>query len=191
MQNRDLLAAGLLSMAVMGNAYATDVTLAPTGTWAEFFVVDPAYNLGNSDLSWVDINDYSKISFNFTVAAGFSATVTVVDGGFSGDVFSVASNGGPLQNTSAAVNSYPNPAVDYDQALANTNFSRGVYSFGAGTYAITGALLTSAVDGDSQPLNATVGAIKLEIAPVPEMSTLAMVMAGLGFVGLLARRRAV
>jgi hypothetical protein len=191
MKHRHLLAAGLLSLAAMGSAHATDVTLMPNGVWNEFFVIDPAYNLGNTDLSWVDITDYSKISFSFTVAAGFHATVTVVDGAFSGDVFTVASNGAALGNTSLAVNSYPDLTLDYDVALANSNFSRGVYGFGAGSYTVTGALLTSALDGEGLPLNATVGALKLEIAPVPEGSTLAMLLAGLGVVGRLARRRAV
>jgi hypothetical protein len=191
MEHRQLLAAGLLALAAMGSAHATDVALTPNGAWNEFFVVDPALNLGNTDLSWVDINDYSKISFSFTVAAGFHATVTVVDGAFSGDVFTVSSNGAALGNTSPAVNSYPVSTLDYDAALANADFSRGVYGFGAGSYTVTGALFASALDGDGLPLNATVGALKLEVAAVPEGSTLAMLMAGLGVLGLLVRRRAV
>jgi hypothetical protein len=191
MEHRHLLAAGLLALAAMGSAHATDVTLTPNGAWNEFFVVDPAFNLGNTDLSWIDINDYSKISFSFTVAAGFHATVTVVDGAFSGDVFTVSANGAALGNTSAAANSYPVSTLDYDAALASADFSRGVYGFHAGSYTVTGALFASALDGDGLPLNTTVGALKLEIAPVPEGSTLAMLLAGLGVVGLLARRRAV
>jgi hypothetical protein len=164
MEHRHLLTAGLLALAAVGSAHAADVTLTPNGVWYEFFVIDPAFNLGNTDLSWVDINDYSKISFGFTGAAGFHATVTVVDGAFSGD---------------------------YDAALSNADFSRGVYGFGAGSYTVAGALFTSALDGDGAALNATVGALKLEIAPVPEGSTLAVLLAGLGVFGRLARRRAV
>ena len=184
------LAATLFTLAALTSAQATSVTLAPTGTWAEFFVVDPVFNLGNTDLAWVDLNDYSNISFNFTVAPGFHATVTVVDAGFSGDVFAVASNGVALLNTSVAPQSFPDSTLDHDAALANPDFSRGVYGFGAGTYTITGALFSSALDGDNLPLNATVGALKLEVSPVPEASTLGLLLAGLGFIGALARRRA-
>jgi hypothetical protein len=159
--------------------------------WHDFTVVDPSYSLGNTDLSWLDFNDFSNISFSFTVAPGFYGTVTVVDAGFSGDVFSVMSNGVALADTSAAVNSYPTSELDYDAALTNSNFSRGVYGFDAGSYTITGALLTSALNDSAGAINATVGALKLEVAAVPEASTLTMLMAGLGVVGLLARRRAV
>jgi hypothetical protein len=191
MQNRKPFAAALLSLAALSSAHATDVTLTPNGAWNEFFIVDPAFNLGNTDLSWVDINDYSNIAFSFTVATGFHATVTVVDAAFSGDVFTVSSNGAALAPTSAAVNSYPASTLDYDAALANANFSRGIYGFDAGAYTITGGLLTSALDSDGAPLNATVGALKLEIAPVPEVSSLALLLAGLGAVGVLIRRRTV
>ena len=191
MHHRHLLAAGLLSFAALGSAHAVNVTVVAGSGWKDFFVADPAFNLGNTDFSWVDPNDFSNISYSFTVADGFIGTLTVVDAGFSGDVFSVKSNGADLANTSAAVNSYPTAEGDYDFALANSNFGRGVYGFGAGAYTITGGLFASALDDTGGALNSTVGALKLEIAPVPEASTLAMLMAGLGLVGLLARRRAV
>jgi len=103
----------------------------------------------------------------------------------------VSSNGTPLQRTSAAAPSQPISTLDYDAALADANFSRGVYGFGPGAYTLTGALFSSALDGDGLPLNATVGALKLEIAPVPEVSTLGLLLAGLGVVGGLYRRRQV
>ena len=190
MHNRQHLAAALLCLAAVGGAQATNVTLTPNGAWNEFFVVDPALSLGNTDLSWIDINDFSKLTFSFTVAAGFYATVTVVDGAFSGDVFSVSSNGVALANTSAAANSFPVSTLDYSEALTNPAFSRCVYNFNAGSYTLGGALFSSALDGDGLALNATVGALKLEVSPVPEASTLAMLLAGLGSIGLLARRRA-
>jgi hypothetical protein len=191
MHHRHLLAAGLLSLAALSSAQATNVTVLAGSGWKDFFVADPAFNLGNTDFSWVDPNDFSKNVYSFTVAAGFYGTLTVVDAGFSGDVFSVVSNGSPLANTSAAVNSYPSAEGDYDLALANSNFSHGVYGFGPGTYTVTGALFSSALDDTGAALNATVGALKFDVAAVPEASTVAMLMAGLGVVGLLARRRAV
>lgn len=191
MHHRRLLATGLLSLLALSSAQATDFTLLPGSGWKDFFVADPAFNLGNADLSWVDPNNFSKVSYSFTVPAGSYGTLTVVDAGFAGDVFSVASNGASLANTSVATNSYPTAEGDYDLALANSDFSRGVYAFSAGTYTITGALFTSALDDAGNPINSTVGALKLEVSPVPEASTLVTLMAGLGMVGLLARRRAV
>jgi hypothetical protein len=189
---RHLLASSLIALAGVTTASATSVTVLPDGAWNEFFVADPAFNLGNPDLSWIDITDYSNASFTFTVDPGKIGTLTVVDGGFSGDTFHVYSGGLSMGDTSVAVNSAPsgtNLGNDYAAALANSDFSRGIYSFGAGTYTITGSLAASALDDAGAPLNSTLGALKLEVAAVPEASTLAMLMAGLGVVGLVACRR--
>jgi hypothetical protein len=75
----------------------------------------------------------------------------------------------------------------FDAALADPNYSRGVYSFSAGTYTITGDLARSALFGGFA-LNATPGGLKLEIAPVPELSTGAMLLAGIAALGLAGRR---
>jgi hypothetical protein len=186
MHFRHLLAAGLLASALSAHATLTDV--AADGRWYAFDVsIDqaPGYNLG-----WIDINDGSALGFSFSVADGFVGTLTVVDAVFSGDVFSVSANGLALANTSAAVDSFAsggNVGYDYDAALANSDYSRGVYRFGAGSYTVTGALFASAIDEFGQPLNATNGALNLSVAVVPEASTLAMLLAGLGL--LAARRR--
>jgi hypothetical protein len=113
--------------------------------------------------------------------------LTVVDAGFSGDRFQIFDNGVSLGLTGAAVNSYPNSiGLDFDAALSNSNFSRGIFSLGAGNHSITGLLSVSALDDSSAPLNATVGG--LNITPVPEPETYALMLAGLALVA--ARRRA-
>jgi hypothetical protein len=199
MHHRHLLAAGLLSLAALSSAQATNVTVLAGSGWKEFTVVDPAYSLGNTDFSWLDFNDYSNISFSFTVAAGQIGLFTVVDAGFAGDRFTINMTGvdangvafSATGTTGAAVNTYPDGVFDYDAALADARFSKGQISFNPGTYTITGSLAFSALDDTGAPLNSTLGAVRLDIAAVPEASTLAMLMAGLGVVGLLARRRAV
>jgi hypothetical protein len=170
-------------------AQATTTTLAADASWYLFDVTPDL--AADSGLGWIDITDGSALSFSFDVAAGTKAVLTVVDGGFSGDVFSVRSNGAALANTSTASNSYPNSiGLDFDAALAQPNFSRGSYVFGAGSYSVSGALATSALDDLGAPINATVGAVQLQVSAVPEASTLSSLLAGLGLIGFLLRRRA-
>jgi len=186
MQLRHWLAAGLLGCAL--SAQATDIALPADGAWNSFDVSDV---LGPGDgLGWIDL-DGNALSFSFSVAAGFVGQLTVVDAVFSGDVFSVSANGGVLGNTSAAVDSYlggGNVGYDYDAALANSDYSRGVFNFGAGSYTVTGALVASAMDEFGQPINATTGALRLTVSAVPENGTLALLLAGLGLLPALRRR---
>jgi len=199
MQTKRLMAVAMLALAGVTSANATLVTIDnsnnPTtskfGIWNTFDVVDPSFNLGNTDLSWIDINDGSALSFTFTVDAGYTGKLTVVDAGFSGDRFTVFSGISSLGNSSAAVNSYPNSiGLDFDAALANSNFSRGIYELAAGTYTITGSLLTSALDDTNSPLNATVGALRVDVSPVPLPAAALLLLNGLGVFGFAARRRA-
>jgi hypothetical protein len=121
--------------------------------------------------------------------------LTVVDAGFSGDQFSVFSNGVTLSETSRAVNSYPTSiGLDFDGALANASYSRGVYSLAAGSYVVGGSLLSSASDDTGAPLNSTVGGLKVEVTSVsvvPLPAAALLLLPGLGVMGLTARRRAV
>jgi hypothetical protein len=190
MQHRTLIAAGLLAVAGLTSAHAVTVAVSPGGGWQEFVVDDPQFSIAGSDLAWHDPEGNGDIFFTFTIAAGQIGTLTVVDAGFAGDRFHVVSNGVALADTAAAVNSYPIATAVLDDALADTNFSRGIYAFSAGSYTITGSLAVSALDDASAALNSTNGALELEVAAVPEAPTLSLLMAGLGVVGLLARRRA-
>lgn len=180
------LCAGLLALASITGAHATAVTVSE-GAWQLFDVVDPVFGLGNNDLGWIDINDGSSLTFNFTIQAGRTGFLTVLDGGFAGDEFSIIVNGVALANTSAASNSYPDSlGLDFDAALTDVRFSRGTYAFGAGSYTVNGALSRSALDDTGAALNATVGALRLEI---PEPSPLALLLAASGAMVLLGRRR--
>ncbi|MEY8879512.1 MAG: hypothetical protein AB9M60_23580 [Leptothrix sp. (in: b-proteobacteria)] len=179
------------ALAGLTSAHATIVTLdvATYGQWQSFDVVDPALGLGNNDLNWIDFNDGSNLSYSFTIAQGQTGTLTVVDGGFSGDRFQVMANGVSLGQTSAALNSYPNSiGLDFGAALADPSFSSAVYTFGAGTYSVTGALSQSAVDEFGVPLNATVGAVQLNVSAVPLPAAFIPMLSGL-LAGAAALRR--
>ncbi|MEW5768874.1 MAG: PEP-CTERM sorting domain-containing protein [Pseudomonadota bacterium] len=165
-------------------ASAADLALTADGQWHAFDVDDIAAASGG--LEWIDL-DGSALSFSFSGPA----TLMVVDGGFAGDRFEVYDNGVLLGATSAAVDSYPaSVGMDFEVAIGDAGYSRGVYLLGGGNHTITGMLSTSALDDLGMPLNATVGAVQLLAAPVPEPETYALMLAGLGLIGLAARRRA-
>lgn len=181
MIRRVLLAAGLGVLAASAGA----AVLPPDAQWATF---DVAYDLSGT-LGWIDIETGDALSFSFTVPADFVGTLTVVDGGFAGDRFTVTNGAGVLGDTSAAVNSYPASVVlDFDAALADPDYSRAVFALGAGTYSISGSLLQSALGPDGIELDTTVGGIRLALSPVPEMPAAALLAAGLAVLATLRRR---
>jgi hypothetical protein len=92
--------------------------------------------------------------------------------------------------TGTATANYPNSVgLDFDAALANPAYSRGVYSLPSGAYVITGALINSVIVG-GQALNSTVGGIKLTVSAVPEPATVLSLLTGLGLLASRLRRRA-
>jgi hypothetical protein len=176
-------------------AHASAVNLAADDQW-NAFTVDG--NAGSN--AWLDYNDGSVVNFNFTVAAGYEGSLMVVDSVFAGDTFRVYNNGNLLGDTSAVAQTTYDGAwasvFDYDAALSDVSFSRGVFTLGAGSYSITGTLLQSVLQQDAitaavSPINATEGAVKLSltsVSAVPEPSAFAMLLAALGVMWLVARR---
>lgn len=170
-------------------SHATNVTLAADSAWREFTVdnqIAPGFGPG-----WIDFADGSPLGFDFTIGAGSVGTLTVVDAGFAGDTFVVTDRGTAVGGTSVvSAGTTEVPVVfDFDQALADPSFSRGVFSFGAGSHRISGRLDQSVTD-NGVPLIATNGAVRLSVvSAVPEPATFALFFAGLGAVGFMARRR--
>jgi hypothetical protein len=194
---RPALAAAAAALALAAPAHATTVNLAADGQWNAFDVSDLDAASGGTE--WIDNNDSlspdfgSALQFAFTVAAGTQATLTVVDGGFAGDRFTVTNHGTALGSTSVVpAQAYgagiPDVGTDFDAALANAAFSHANFTLGAGSYLIGGTLLQS-VTFDGSPLNATVGAVKLSVSAVPEASTTLLMLAGLLGIGFFARNR--
>lgn len=187
---RRLAAACALSLAAclpLAPTQARAVPLLPDGQWAEFYV--DAMTAQDGGLGWIDTDTGLAQTFEFSVPTGFTATLTVVDGGFAGDVFGLLLGGVSLGNTSAVASTADTAlGVDFDAALADGRFSRGVFTLQAGSYTLGGLLLQSA-SFEGVPLDATVGGLRLQVSPVPEPGSLLMLLAGLPLVGLGLRRR--
>lgn len=191
---KTLLAAALAAASLA--AQATTVSLAADGQW-NAFTVDAFSSLSGGN-EWIDGDDSnaagfgSALNYSFTIAAGFHGTLTVVDAFFAGDTFQLFNQGLALGLTSSVPTAIYGSAADvgngYDDALLNSAFSRGVFTLGAGSYSISGVLAQSLALDDGTALNATGGALKLEVSPVPEPSTGSMVLAALGLAWLLVSR---
>ena len=191
-----LLASALLA-AFIAPAQATTVALAADGQWQTFDVSD--IESKSFGVEWIDAANTlspgygTPLNFTFTIASGAVGTLTVVDAVFNGDRFDVTNFGAALGSTSAvplqAYASATNVGVDYDAAIANPSFSRGVFTLGAGSYSVSGVLTQSVFD-DLGPLNSTGGALKLAVtSAVPEPATLAAMVAVLAVVAGITRRR--
>lgn len=184
---RRVLAATLVAGALNGAAQAEVIQpVSQFDTWYTFDV--DSLLSANQGLQWIDLAAGDSLSFSFTLAA--PAVLRVVDGGFAGDRFNVSVNGGSSVLTSPGVSTYPsvNAGLDFDFAWLDARFSKLALTLQAGSYTVTGSLAESVVDEFGQPLNATVGAVML--APVPEPGTWALMLAGLGALFAMARRRA-
>lgn len=170
-----------LSAAIVSHAQATTIDVTDSG-WHTFDV--------SRDLSggtgWIDINDGSALDFTITLAS--ATLVTVVDGGFSGDRYQVFDNGSLLGLTSSAPNSYPTSlGLNFDAALASGTYSTASFLLAAGTHDLTGLLALSALDDANQPLDSSVGGLRLEPVPLPGAALL--FLSGSGLLSVFARRR--
>jgi hypothetical protein len=193
---KGLLATALVA-AFIAPVHAANVALSPNGQWNPFAVDDlvgPSYGT-----AWIDTETLSPsygetLNYTFTIAPGDIGMLTIVDAGFAGDTFNVTNLGSSIGATSSVAattfDTAPNAGADYDAALANASFSRGVFTLGAGSYSISGSLLQSVTLDGTTPLNATAGALKLDVSPVPESGSLALMLAGFGVLAFVARRRA-
>ena len=167
---RALIAASLAALAL--NAHAVDV---PTdGSWIEF-----DFDAQGSSLYDLISND---TAFTFTVSQ--NSVLRIVDAGFSGDRFSitVSSLGTTLTSAPVAQDVSEDPVFDAAAVWADSRFSKGSWALGAGTYTVTGVATASPFEG---------GFGYLSVTAVPEPESFAMLLAGLGLVGAIARRRAV
>jgi hypothetical protein len=191
---KSLLLATLATVSLA--AQATTVPLASDGQWQAFGV--DSFSALSGGTEWIDNDNTnapgygSPLDFSFTIAAGFVGQLTVVDAALAGDVFSVFNHGNLLGHTSSVpvqrYDSAPDLGYDFDAALLDPAFSHGVFTLGAGSYRISGALTQSLMLDDFSPLNATAGAVRLDVSAVPEPSSAALLLAVLAVAGLLSRR---
>jgi MYXO-CTERM domain-containing protein len=188
--SKQLMAVALAAAAVIAApAQATTVALDANGAWNAFDVDSMIAN--DFGTGWIDNTTGDALNFTFTIAAGRVGTLTVVDAEYAGDTFLVTNFGSALGTTSGVpVGTYDGsrPVTNFDAALAQASFSRGVFQLQAGQYSISGSLLQS-VQFFGSDLDATTGAVRLTTSAVPESSAAAMLLAGLAAAALLARRR--
>lgn len=179
--------ATLVAVALLAfQGLAQSAVLAADGSWAGFVVDDVTAQ--SSGVEWID-DQGAALHFAFSIAPGLQGTLTVVDAGFSGDRYRVKDGAAVLGNTGAAVDGDAFGAItfSYDDALANANFSRAVFSLSAGVHDISG-VLSQSLSVNGAPLNASIGGLRLTVSPVPEPATLASLLAGLSLLSLALRR---
>lgn len=179
---------------------ATVIPVTQDGSWYAFTV--DALSAQSGGVEWIDSDydlsggagDFKALSFTFTVAD--KAILKLVDIYGAGDTYNLAitSASGTSAYTSSSVTARDlNDAVlpfnaSFDGAFADgANFSQLTLTLGAGTYTVTGSLLQSVTDG-GLALNSTAGG--LSVTAVPEPTSLALVLAAAGVVGVVSRRRA-
>lgn len=195
-----LLASVLATLSLA--AQATSVPLAADAQWQPFGIDSDAALSGGTE--WIDNADTnapgygSPLNFNFTIASGFVGQLTVVDASMAGDTFNVFNHGSLLGTTSSVpvqqYGSAPDVGYDYDAALLNSAFSRGVFTLASGNYSITGVQMQSLMMDDGlgglTPFTSGAGAVKLSVSAVPEPSSMALLFAALGATWLVSRRTA-
>lgn len=172
----------LMALACAGGASAETVAINADNTWHAFDIDELMSASGGLD--WISIEDGSTLSFTFTTTT--DTLLTIVDAGFAGDSFNIYNNGALLGVTSTPVQTDSSVVMNFDAALANSNYSFATYLLSAGSHTITGTLNQSWLD-DGIALNATVGGLR--VTPVPLPGALLLLLSGTSALGFMRRRK--
>lgn len=166
-----VFASGTLFLCLSANAQWSEL---PTdGTWSQFVV-------GEVDDVWRSPLDLEPLTFTLTSSSSF--TLRVVDLGFAGDAVQVLSGATSLGTTASVPVDDTVFAFTADEALASPSvWSQGQWVLGPGSYTFSGFATASPFGGANWAISALA---------VPEAASWAMLLAGLGLVGALGRRRA-
>lgn len=164
---RLLLATAITALSL--NAHA--VTAPTDGSWFDF----------DFDATGSALYDLSTLDTNFTFTIAQASVLRAVDLGFSGDRFEIFANGTSLGLTSfAPIAAGDEQQFDAATALSDGRWSNGSWNLAAGSYTITGVAHLSPFGG---------GYGQMSVTAVPEPESWAMLLAGLGMLGAIARRR--
>lgn len=121
-----------------------------------------------------------QFAFNLTQ----NAVMTIVDGFLAGDQFEVFSNGTSLGATSLPGTGGTNTGMNFDVAAANGINSVGRFILGPGSYLISLNVLSRS--GTDTRLH--LGAIRVDLAPVPGPAAGVLLLTALGALALRRRR---
>lgn len=150
----------------------------PMNGWTEFYFAESGGKLLDKPAF-----DDTALPASFGFASSTPVLLRVTDLNFAGDQFQLLVDGKVLGQTSAPTGSSSTDLGDqYENAYTHPQGSHGAWFLQAGSHIISGTVLAS-------PLGAGNGA--LQISPVPETDSSAMVVAGVGLVCAFLRRRIV
>lgn len=169
---RSLTLAGLIAL-LPATSFAAPVTSADG--WQTFY-------FGDAGSSWLDapVFDDTALPSHFELTLDHAALLQVTDAGLAGDRFEVLANGVRLGFTSAAAAGSADLGTDFDTAFASPAWSHGSWLLAAGSYTITGTVSDS-------PFGAGLGALR--VAEVPEPTSIALLLGGLGLLGAIRQSR--
>lgn len=158
-----------LAAALTVGGTANAVTLNPDTGWNVF--------------AFGAVGTYAKRFYDFTITS--TKKLSITDGWTSGDQFQVFLNNASQGPTSVPVNGASFVAANYTAAFSNSDFSSWSKYIAAGTYRLTLLVLQrSGTDtADHQ------GAVRLDTTAVPLPAAGLMLIAGLGAVAAVRRRR--
>lgn len=175
MKPRRFIAQAALATALSAFAGLASAGAITPGSWVGFCFGDagsPATSGCQNEASQVSGND-----FTFTLSS--SGLLKVTDAFNYGDTFKVY-DGGTLLGASLVSLTSGSGSGNPNTAFADSGFSHFTYQLGAGSHAIS-------IFADASPYGG--GGAYMGVFPVPEPETYAMLLAGLGLMGGIARRR--
>jgi hypothetical protein len=141
------------------------------------YTVDSGWNRFQAGAVGTTVNR----QFSFTLTQ--NAILSIVDGFLAGDQYEVFANGSSLGTTSVP-GTGPNTGMNFDAALADGIHSMGSFILGPGSYLISLAVLSrSGTDTGGH-----IGALRVDVAPVPVPAAGALLLSALGAVALRRRR---
>lgn len=181
MKLKQILTAATIAGCGIASSYATTTVnggLLTPNAWTGYF---DGGRLSPTNSGSTAVSGPFDYTYEFSVPSSGATFNAIVFGwwGINASDFAATINGTPL------IFSYATIAVPYSQSYPYLSLSAtGVTGVASYSLHVTGSLMAG-VTGASY----NIGLNSVAVAPVPEPETFAMLLAGLGLVGFVARRR--